>query len=142
MALIDKYITHIIYCISVKQEYIIIEIEGYGLSMYLIHTENDKYIYYTNCYIKINHIPVMIYHHGNDYLNETDINYNHSHDVSDIFHPFDSENTYSITNQNQKYGRYAVTLYVEKLYYKYWLIKSLPIDIDVINLIQNQLYIL
>lgn len=73
-------------------------------------------------------------------LTDNDINYNHVHDaVSPIFYPFDSENTYSITSYSQIYGPYAVTLYVEKAYYKFWLIKSLAIDIDVMNIIQNVL---
>ena len=111
------------------------------LRLALIHIENGQRIYYTHCYIKNpDSYFIMDVEDEHVLLCGQDIHYNHIHErVKPIFFPFDSEDTYSIIYNSVRFGRFAITVFVEKPYYKYWLIQLLPIDIDVMTLLQTLL---
>ena len=150
----DRYITQILISVedTIFQQYqrffsdindsksddLFVHLYSYELNLKLIHEEKGQLIYYTHCYIKNVIRYISMYCKGeNIYLNDNDIGYNYINDNIPIFFPFDFENTYSITYSSQLFGKFACTVFVEKPYYKYWLIKSLSVDIDVMNIIQH-----
>ena len=113
------------------------------LTLQLIMKEDGQYIYQTYCYIKTDNFYISMYCLGeNIYINKHDIYYNHVHDALEhkIFYPSESDDTYSSCYHSQTFGKFAITVFVEKPYYKYWLLKSLPLVIDIIGLIQHLLH--
>ncbi len=138
--MLNQYITQILISASdindPEDDYLTVYLYGHELNLELIHQENGQNIYYTYCYIK-NHICyISMYCKGeNIYLNKHDKGYNHIHNkVSPIFYPFDFEYTHSTHYNSQTFGKFACTVFVEKPYYKFWLIKLLPVDIDIKNI--------